>query len=62
MTESSESQCLFAENPEELIKQIKHAHNIPQKLLIKLCEQYFGEPHKNGSKWVVDKIEQLLKK
>jgi len=60
MTESSERRHFFAENPEELIERIKDARNLPRKSIARLCEQYFGDPYKNGSKWVVDKIEQIL--
>ncbi|MDO8728997.1 MAG: hypothetical protein Q7K26_03865 [bacterium] len=60
MTQSAERQPFWALNPEELIKQIKNVHTIPQKFLIDLREQYFGDPHKNGSAWVVDEVERLI--
>jgi len=60
MNESKERQCFFTKNPEELVVQIKHAHSIPQKILIKLREQYFGDPYKNGGKWVVDRLEEII--
>ncbi len=62
MTESNESQCLFVENPKELIEKIKSASDIPRGLIIDLRERYFGDPYKNGSKWAVDKMEQLLER
>jgi len=52
----------FAKNPSELIERIKGIHNLPHGLIANMREQYFGDPHKNGSKWVVDQIEQILQK
>jgi len=60
MTETKEGWHFFAENPKELIERVKHAHNIQKDTLMKLREQYFGDPHKNGSAWVVDKLEQMV--
>lgn len=60
VTESDETRCLFAETPKELVEKIKQASTISRNLLTKLSERYFGDPYKNGSKWVVDMIEGLL--
>lgn len=60
MTESDKTRCFFAENPEELIEKIKNAQSVSLGTLEDLREQYFGDPHKNGSAWVVDRIEELL--
>ena len=60
MTESSKTQRFFAENPYELIERIKQIRTISQELLMELRERYFGDPHKNGSAWVVNRLEQLL--
>lgn len=60
LTEDDETRCLFAENPQELKERIKNAHTLSKKLLIELREQYFGNPHNNGSKWVVEKLEETL--
>lgn len=57
MMESSGGQRFFAENPKELIEKIKGAHAIPRKLIADLREQYFGDPHRNGSKWVVEQVK-----
>jgi len=60
MTESNEHRHFFAENPVELIEKIKDARVLPRGLITNMREQYFGDPYKNGSKWVVDKIEQIV--
>ena len=52
----------FAESPIELIEKIKKTRAIPHEDLKKLQERYFGDPHKNGSKWVVDQLEGALLK
>ncbi|MCW9054553.1 MAG: hypothetical protein OQJ98_01055 [Candidatus Pacebacteria bacterium] len=62
MTQSDKTRHLIAENPGELIEQIQHAGTITPSLLTELREQYFGDPHKNGSKWVVDQVEEILQK
>lgn len=61
MTDDEKTRCLLVENPHELKEMIKNAHTLSKKLLIELREQYFGDPHKNGSKWVVDRLEKILK-
>lgn len=62
MTKNEETRCLFAENPQELKERIKNANTLSKKLLTELREQYFGNPHNNGSKWVVEKLEEALKR
>ncbi len=62
MIEYSGGRRFFAENPVELIERIKGVYAISPDDIIDLREQYFGDPHKNGSKWVVDEIEQFLKR
>lgn len=52
----------FAENPSELIKKIRNMRDVPRDDLKKLRERYFGDPYKNGSKWVVDQLETVLLK
>lgn len=59
MTESEKTHCFFAENPKELIEKIAGAHDLPSGLLAELREQYFGDSHKNGSKWAVDQVVEL---
>lgn len=56
-----ETRCFFAESPTELVKRVRNYRDVPRGLLAKLCEQYFGDPYKNGSVWVVERVEQLLK-
>ncbi|OHA89504.1 MAG: hypothetical protein A3C70_01550 [Candidatus Zambryskibacteria bacterium RIFCSPHIGHO2_02_FULL_43_14] len=50
----------FAENPDEFIQKIKSVRTVSVDTLKDLQERYFGDPYKNGSKWVVDKLEELL--
>jgi len=50
----------FAENPEELIEKIKKARSVSIDTVKNLQERYFGDPYKNGSKWVVDQLEDIL--
>lgn len=61
MAESDKTRCFFAENPEELSERIKNARTLSSQLLADLRERYFGDPYKNGSKWVVDRLEKILK-
>ncbi|MDO8589669.1 MAG: hypothetical protein Q7R69_00115 [bacterium] len=51
---------LFAENPGELIKRIKNIPQISEDNIKELRERYFGDPYQNGSKWVVDQLEDFL--
>ncbi len=60
MTESDKTRRFFAENPKELIEKIRNSQSVSLDTLKDLREQYFGDPHKNGSAWVVDRIEELL--
>lgn len=52
--------AFFAKTPEELVQCILKSREIPVEVLEKLRERYFGDPHKNGSKWVVDQAEKIL--
>ncbi|OHA91906.1 MAG: hypothetical protein A3J09_00130 [Candidatus Zambryskibacteria bacterium RIFCSPLOWO2_02_FULL_51_21] len=47
-------------SPEALVEAVKAAPNIPQKELDRLKERFFGDPTRNGSKWVVDELEKNL--
>ena len=51
----------FAENPDEFIKKIKNVRTVSVDILKDLQKRYFGDPYKNGSKWVVDELEEYLK-
>jgi len=44
----------FAKTPTELIDCVFQSKDIPTEILKKLQERFFGDPYKNGSKWVVD--------
>ncbi|MDO8492709.1 MAG: hypothetical protein Q7S34_03665 [bacterium] len=58
---SSNSECpLIAENPQELLKLVKESGNVTQKTLRELQLRFFGDSHKNGSKWVVEQVEEFL--
>ena len=61
LKEYDEEHSFFAENPAELIAKIKNARTVSKEDLKKLQEKYFGDPYKNGSKWVVDQLEQALR-
>mgnify|MGYP001559888537 CR=1 FL=1 len=51
---------LFAETPTELIDYVFRGKKIPTEVLGKLQERFFGDPYKNGSKWVVDRCLKHL--
>src|ERR1035437_3080740 len=53
--------CFFAENPQELIELVRKSKTIPKETLEKLQRRFFGDPYINGSKWVVEQVEKLLK-
>lgn len=46
----------FAETPEQLVLCVKKSGKVKESVLKKLQEQFFGDPHQNGSKWVVDQL------
>jgi len=62
LKEYDEEHSFFAENPAELIAKIKNARTVSKEDLKKLQEKYFGDPYKNGSKWVIDQLEEALLK
>lgn len=51
----------FAENSIELIKHIRQNVDIQDDILKELQKRFFGDPCQNGSKWVVDELEKILK-
>ena len=53
-------QKLIADTPEEFIELIYASTKIEEEVLLKLQNRLFGDPHMNGSFWVVSKAEQLL--
>ncbi len=62
LKEHDEKHTFFAENPNELIEKVKNAPAVSNNDLGNILERYFGDPSKNGSKWVVDQLEgELLK-
>jgi len=61
LKEYNEEHSFFADNPEELVEKIKKVLPIKINTLKDLQERYFGDPYKNGSKWVVEQAEKILK-
>ncbi len=53
-------QSLFAKNPQELLYYIEHSQSITPQTIKTLQDNFFGNPYKNGSKWVVDEMVKLL--
>jgi hypothetical protein len=54
-----EGQPCFARTPEELINKIMTARNVSKNVLEMLRDRYFGDPYKNGGRWVVDQLVEL---
>ena len=50
----------IAENSKELLELVRKCKNIPQRTLQKLQYRFFGDPHMNGSRWVVEQVEKFL--
>ncbi len=50
----------FAEDPPELAGKIKKVYQTESKVLADLRNRFFGDPTKNGSAWVVDRLEEML--
>lgn len=61
ITESAEGDRFFAKDPADLLQKTRSVHAVGQELLVKLREQYFGDPYKNGSAWIVDNAEKLIR-
>lgn len=56
----SKDSPFFAEDSDELVEKIKKAHTVSNDDINKLRERFFGDPYKNGSKWIVEEIEKLI--
>ncbi|MDO8231958.1 MAG: hypothetical protein Q7T37_02035 [bacterium] len=52
---------IFANDPKQLVKFAIESEQAPQSTLEELTEMFFGDPHKNGSAWVVDEIEKRIR-
>ncbi len=50
----------FAKTPEELIEYVQESRKIPVSVIEDLREKFFGDPYKNGSAWVVQKLTSYL--
>ncbi len=60
MSNREESKKFYASTPQELLKNINHWNEVPQVQLKTMREQYFGDPSRNGSKWVVDELMSVV--
>lgn len=52
--------AFFAEDPEELVRMVRTISALSPDLIAQMQERYFGNPHQNGSAWVVDQLEEYL--
>ena len=50
----------FVRTPRELVEVIRRSRNVPVEILKELQNRFFGDPHLNGSKWVVEQAEKFL--
>ena len=57
-----ESSNFFAQNPLELVQYVRKSVEIPKEDLRKLQTRFFGDPYQNGAQWVVDQVENFIKK
>lgn len=60
LKEYDEKHTFFAEDVIQLLERIRNIQSVSKEMLRDLQERYFGDPYKNGSKWVVDEVEKLL--
>jgi len=50
----------FALNPQDLVEKVRGSVNISKDDLKKIQKRFFGDPYRNGSRWVVDEIEKVV--
>lgn len=55
-----ENHPFFANNKQELVEKIRNIKSISTQDLKNLLERYFGDPYRNGSKWLVEQAEKNL--
>lgn len=60
--ERYEGGVFYAKNPSACVEAIARSSEISDGAIAQLEKRFFGNPHKNGSAWVVDQIEEYLKK
>ncbi len=60
LKEYDKQHSFFAESPEELVEKIRNVRSVPPEALKDLRKRYFGDPYKNGSAWVVDRLQKYL--
>lgn len=53
---------IFATSPEQLVEYVVRSTDAPRETLKELQQMFFGDPHKNGSAWLVDQLEEVLRK
>ena len=51
----------FASNPQELADFVRESNNMPEDTIKQLQKRFFGDPNKNGGKWVVEQALELAK-
>lgn len=51
----------FASSPEELVDYIKKSSDMPEDVIKQLQKRFFGNPDKNGGKWVVEQALEFIK-
>lgn len=52
--------AFFAETPDGLVRAVRGVRTLSPDLVVEMQERYFGNPHQNGSAWVVDQLEEYL--
>lgn len=52
--------AFFAKDPAELVERVRACEHISRENVKELQEHFFGDPHRNGSAWVVDQLESVL--
>lgn len=50
----------FAENPQELVSRVKKSTFVSTEVLKEMQKRFFGDPHRNGSKWVVEEAQKFI--
>lgn len=57
----TERRCLFAENPEGVVDCVRECIRIPHRILVDLRDHFFGDPTRDGGRWVVDQVDHYLR-
>lgn len=51
----------FVSNPEEVVDYVRKSSNIPEDIIKQLQQRFFGDPNKNGGRWVVEQALEFAK-